>query len=574
MGLNLRLLSRGLPLALAGVMCLQAAPKLRLSNTVIGPLSVAVGQNGPQQVVEAYNAGDGALNLTVSAIEDWLAPAVGAPRPCTTRQGACIPINVTLNTAGLQRGTYTGFVEVTDPNAVDTPQTIAVTVQMGGGVPDRVDFAVPPNGSDSLRFETNSPLTYEVTTNNGGNWLSLALDGAGTFDFVIPYRLTVRHINNLPEGLYTGRVSITQSQFAPDVKDVPVTMRVTTQPIGKLDEGELRIRLAQDTQPGEKFLVLRNRGQGTLAIRNVTAATSDGGEWLKVEALPDMLLVKLTADPAGLAPGLYEATVRIETNAINSPHEARVFFTVVEQGPPIASFGGVVNNATFAAGDPIPQGGIAAVFGEQLSSEGPTEGTELPLVKELGGAKVFVNGQQVPLYFSSYGQINFQMPYETPAGEVRVQVVREDQTGNTVTVQVVQRNPRILTFLGNYAIAVNQDGTFPVPPTPGIPSRRARPGDVLVIYAIGFGQTDPPVASGEAAPADPLAWIRPLPTVYFGRGLLPVPATPLFVGLTPTFVGLYQINVQIPPNAPKGDHVPLQIEGPGYKSNQVEIAIE
>jgi len=574
MGLNLRLLSRGLPLALAGVMCLQAAPKLRLSNTVIGPLSVAVGQNGPQQVVEAYNAGDGALNLTVSAIEDWLAPAVGAPRPCTTRQGACIPINVTLNTAGLQRGTYTGFVEVTDPNAVDTPQTIAVTVQMGGGVPDRVDFAVPPNGSDSLRFETNSPLTYEVTTNNGGNWLSLALDGAGTFDFVIPYRLTVRHINNLPEGLYTGRVSITQSQFAPDVKDVPVTMRVTTQPIGKLDERELRIRLAQDTQPGEKFLVLRNRGQGTLAIRNVTAATSDGGEWLKAEALPDMLLVKLTADPAGLAPGLYEATVRIETNAINSPHEARVFFTVVEQGPPIASFGGVVNNATFAAGDPIPQGGIAAVFGEQLSSEGPTEGTELPLVKELGGAKVFVNGQQVPLYFSSYGQINFQMPYETPAGEVRVQVVREDQTGNTVTVQVVQRNPRILTFLGNYAIAVNQDGTFPVPPTPGIPSRRARPGDVLVIYAIGFGQTDPPVASGEAAPADPLAWIRPLPTVYFGRGLLPVPATPLFVGLTPTFVGLYQINVQIPPNAPKGDHVPLQIEGPGYKSNQVEIAIE
>ena len=574
MGLNLsRLISRGLPLGLAGVMCLNAAPKLRLSNTVVGPLSIAVGENGPQQVVEAYNAGDGALNLAVSAVEDWLAPEVGAPRPCTTRQGTCIPVNIMLNTAGLERGSYTGFVEVADPDAVDAPQTIAVTVQMGGGVPDRVDFVVPPGGADSVRFETNSPLTYQVSTNNGGDWLTLAIDGAGTFDFVIPYKLTARH-NNLPQGLYTGRVSITNSAFAPDIKDVPVTMRITTQPIGKLSEGEVRFRLAQETQAAQKYLVLRNAGQGALAIRNVVATVADGGDWLAAEAVPDTLLVKLTANPEGLAPGLYEATVTIETNAINSPHEARVFFTVVEQGPPIASFGGVVNNATFAAGDPIPQGGIAAIFGEQLSFEGPTEGAELPLVKELGGAKVFVNGQQVPLYFSSYGQINFQMPYETPAGEVRVQVVRGDQTGNAVSVQVTQRNPRILKFLGNYAIAVNQDGTFPVPPTPGIPSRRARPGDVLVIYAIGFGQTQPPVASGEAAPADPLAWVRPLPTVYFGRGLLPVPATPLFVGLTPTFVGLYQINVQIPPNAPKGDHVPLQIEGPGYKSNQVEIAIE
>ena len=574
MGLNLpRLFFRGLPLALAGAVCLHAAPKLRLSNTVVGPLSIAVGENGPPQVVEAYNAGDGALNLTVSAAEDWLAAEVGAPRPCTTRQGTCVPIGIALNTAGLERGRYTGFVEVADPDAVDAPQTIAVTVQIGGGVPDRVDFAIPPNGSDSVRFETNSPLTYQVETNNGGNWLSLGLDGAGTFDFVIPYKLTARH-NNLPQGLYTGRVRITNSAFAPDIKDVPVTMRITTQPIGKPGAEELRFRLAQDTAAAQQFLVLQNRGQGALAIRNVAVAMDGGGEWLTAEALPDTLLVKVTADPAGLEPGLYQATVTVETNAVNSPHEARVYLTVVAQGPPVASFGGVVNNATFAAGEPIPQGGIAAIFGEQLSFEGPAEGTELPLVKELGGAKVFVNGQQVPLYFSSYGQINFQMPYETSAGEVRVQVVRGDQTGNTVSVQVVQRNPRILKFLGNYAIAVNQDGTFPVPPTPGIPSRRARPGDVLVIYAIGFGQTQPPVASGEAAPADPLAWIRPLPTVYFGRGLLPVPATPLFVGLTPTFVGLYQINVQIPPNAPKGDHVPLQIEGPGYKSNQVEIAIE
>jgi uncharacterized protein (TIGR03437 family) len=44
--------------------------------------------------------------------------------------------------------------------------------------------------------------------------------------------------------------------------------------------------------------------------------------------------------------------------------------------------------------------------------------------------------------------------------------------------------------------------------------------------------------------------------------------------LTPGLVGLFQINVFVPENAPKGERVPLRIEGPGYRSNTVELAIE
>jgi uncharacterized protein (TIGR03437 family) len=247
---------------------------------------------------------------------------------------------------------------------------------------------------------------------------------------------------------------------------------------------------------------------------------------------------------------------------------------VVAEGLPIARAGGVVNNATFAAGDPIPLGGIAAVFGDQLSYQPPASGTELPLVRELGGTKVLVNGLEAPLFFSSEGQINFQMPYETQPGEAQVQIVRDGQTGNTVTVQVAEKNPRILTFLGNYAIAVNTDGTFPVPRMPGVDARPARAGDTLVMYAIGFGPTSPTVPTGEAAPSDPLAWVVPTPTIQLGGGLLPVQVTPGFAGLTPTFVGLFQINFAIPPNAPKGDAVPLIVHGPGYSTNQVDIAIQ
>ena len=44
---------------------------------------------------------------------------------------------------------------------------------------------------------------------------------------------------------------------------------------------------------------------------------------------------------------------------------------------------------------------------------------------------------------------------------------------------------------------------------------------------------------------------------------------PDFVGLTPTFVGLYQVNVTIPQNAPLGDQVPVYLQGDIGTSNQL-----
>ncbi len=44
-----------------------AAPKLRLSDTAVGPYSIAMGANGSTQVIEAWNAGDGALSLGLSS---------------------------------------------------------------------------------------------------------------------------------------------------------------------------------------------------------------------------------------------------------------------------------------------------------------------------------------------------------------------------------------------------------------------------------------------------------------------------------------------------------------------------
>ena len=124
-----------------------AAPKLRLSTAALGPFSIAQGANGNDQSLDAYNEGDGALSLSVSSSASWLSASTNGTRACGQPGGVCTAIKVSLQTSGLSRGTVTGFVTVSDPNALDAPQTIAVTVQIGGGVPDRMQFIVPPNNA-------------------------------------------------------------------------------------------------------------------------------------------------------------------------------------------------------------------------------------------------------------------------------------------------------------------------------------------------------------------------------------------------------------------------------------------
>ena len=47
-----------------------------------------------------------------------------------------------------------------------------------------------------------------------------------------------------------------------------------------------------------------------------------------------------------------------------------------------------------------------------------------------------------------------------------------------------------------------------------------------------------------------------------------------FSGLTPGAVGVYQVNVQVPADAPAGDAVPLTLSIGGVTSNTVTIAVQ
>src|SRR5437660_1758046 len=84
---------------------LSAAPKLRLAQAALGPVAIAQGSNGPAQSVDARNAGDGSLSLQVSSSATWLVASLGAAHTCADGNGACIPIQIALQTASLAKGT-------------------------------------------------------------------------------------------------------------------------------------------------------------------------------------------------------------------------------------------------------------------------------------------------------------------------------------------------------------------------------------------------------------------------------------------------------------------------------------
>ncbi|MBC7927601.1 MAG: hypothetical protein H7039_18295 [Bryobacteraceae bacterium] len=556
-----------------------AAPQLRLSQTAVGPVPVAV--NGTATVaVDASNAGDGSLNLQLTSSVPWIVPTTGAARPCFVVSSGCIPVSLEVRPGALAAGIYTGIVTVSDPDAIDAPQTITVTAAVGGSVPPRADFYLPTRGgTQTLSFNAAALLNTTVTTENNVSWLAVNAQGSGSFQFgvVVPFRITASTAG-LGAGTYNGQVAVAGSPIPGENRAVPVTMRITDEPIAELSAERLNFRIAAGSPRQVQNLVITNRGAGTLTINGATAAISSGAGWLTAERIPNTDVISVGANPSGLSPGTYTGTVTIASNAVQGNVLVPVSFHVVASGPPQLSFNGVINNGV-GEGEFLGQGTIVAAFGEQLVAGEPVQASTLPLGNDLGGVRVFINDQPAPVYYASYNQVNFQVPYDAPTGIVTIRIDRGGVRGNGISARVVRSAPRLLRLgVGDYGIVVNQDGSFPVPPTPGLNSRRARPGDTLVIYAIGLGPTTPAVPSGVASPLEPLARSPGNYRVIFGFagpfGANSVETTPLFAGLTPNFVGLFQINVTIPANVPRGDTVSVALAGDDGVSNRVTVAIE
>jgi uncharacterized protein (TIGR03437 family) len=231
-------------------------------------------------------------------------------------------------------------------------------------------------------------------------------------------------------------------------------------------------------------------------------------------------------DLSGSGPAAYKATRPAITLALSSQD-----LTVLANG--------VVNAATFTAG--IAPGGLFSVFGAGLAGPG---------VETI----VSIDGSAAQVVAATPFQINAQLPPDVVPGPHTLRL----QSAFGVfeqPVEVVAHAPAIFVLGDGRGALVNQDGKINGPTAP------LTRGQVLVIYCTGLG-----AVTRQGA----LSAVTDRVTAVLGGTELPVS----FAGLTPGFVGLYQVNVTIPTTTPPGIDLPLGLRQAGEESNAVPVSVQ
>jgi uncharacterized protein (TIGR03437 family) len=250
--------------------------------------------------------------------------------------------------------------------------------------------------------------------------------------------------------------------------------------------------------------------------------------------------------PAGLGTG--DLPIVIE---IGGKKSQTGLLVPVANGPFIAA---VVNSASGARD--IVGGSWVSIYGRNLSAT-TREWTEDDFnydwqPTQLDGVNVAINSTKAVVAFVSPTQLNVLAPGDLPPGPVDL-TVQSSLGWQKATVNVKAYAPGLFTLPvppGIYLTALHADWSYVARPgqlPPNTAARPAQPGETIIFYGTGFGQTDPQISvyhrfSGSV----PLPSSVPV-RVQIGSAQAQV----TYAGLVGN--GLYQLNVVVP-DLPDGDH--------------------
>jgi uncharacterized protein (TIGR03437 family) len=201
---------------------------------------------------------------------------------------------------------------------------------------------------------------------------------------------------------------------------------------------------------------------------------------------------------------------------------------------PTESIGNVASYAVNAT----PPGSVFVLFGTGLAAK-PAGPLNTPLPTTLLTTMVTVNGEPAPLFYVDTGQIDAQMPWDILGGTVATVIVKNGTaTSNAVAVYVpATGTPGISVYGNDRAVVVNADGVV------NSPTDAAAVGDEVVAYFTGGG---PVTAAGKLVTGSPApGGLSPVT----GNSTVTVAgtnATIKYIGLTPSAIGLYQVNFLVP----------------------------
>jgi uncharacterized protein (TIGR03437 family) len=235
-----------------------------------------------------------------------------------------------------------------------------------------------------------------------------------------------------------------------------------------------------------------------------------------------------------------------------------VYF-LAQQGPGATS-AGVANAASYApsAAGGVSPGELLTIFGQglgpaQLTTHETDSSGKFTTV--LAGTQVLFDDTPAPIVYTMAGVVSVVAPYDL-AGKSRVTITLkyQNQASLPIEVPVVADNPALFTLDGSGksdASIVRPDGS------PVNAANPAAPGDILVLYAQGYGVSSPALPDGQIVNAT-----LPKPA---GTTTLLIDGQPIdtqYCGSAPGMVnGVLQINFRVPAVSAGSHQIQLRVGG-------------
>lgn len=203
---------------------------------------------------------------------------------------------------------------------------------------------------------------------------------------------------------------------------------------------------------------------------------------------------------------------------------------------------------------------FVTIYGQNLAyttralAASDISGGMLPTVLGSTGVRVLINNIPANIYYVSPTQVNLLIPTSLIPGPVMLQLVVDSLAGPAIPIMLQSAAPSLFQSDATTVLGVHLNGSTITAASP------AQPGEVVVLFASGLGPTNPAAIPNQipqqAASVTPISSFSMLI-----NGAAVNPQQILYAGVVPTFAGLFQINVQLPNDAPPNPEIQIGYAG-------------